>query len=385
MFRLEKLSDKAILTIYGYVGGAYLDFRAVENALHDIKASGLKQVDFWCHTYGGDVFEGNLMITFIHEFRKAGGVVDLYAPGIVASMGMPLAMACNERYIADNGFGMIHAPRGGAYGTAKDMEQTANLLRLIEKRFKKDLNQISNKSEKEITEWMDGTDYWYDADELIDMGLFDDKIPSTVTDITTLDKEEIETLGAKGVFERFAALTIPETKNQNNLKMDKKILIARYGLTTVTDANTEEEVMAAVDAKIKASNDRAKAAEDKQKETEKKSIEAAVKAASKAGKIPEAKEEEYIARGEKIGLEELNAIFADMQVYETITDKLDGEQSGGSGSQANADRKNWDWDKWQAEAEKNKTVKAEFEAMPKKDSKAFTALYKAKFDTEPEL
>lgn len=384
MFRLEKNTDKAVLTIYGYVGGAFLDFRAVENALHDIKASGIKHVDFWCHTYGGDVFEGNLMITFINEFQQAGGTVYLYGPGVLASMGMPLAMACDKRYIAENGFGMIHAPKGGAYGTAKDMEQTAKLLRSIEKQFRKRLLQVGKKTEEEINEWMDGTDYWYDADELIEMGLFDEKIPSTVKDITTLDKEEIITLGAKGVFERFAALTTPESKNQNNKEMDKKSIIARYGLTTVTEASSDEEVLAAVDAKFKASEDKAKAAEDKAKETEKKSIEAAVDSAIEATKISKEKRDEYIARGEKIGLEELNAIFADMQVYETITDKIE-DKGGNGGSQANADRKNWDWDKWQTEAETNKEVKAELEAMPRKDPKAFKALYKGKYGVEPEL
>ena len=40
MFKLEKQSDKAVLTIYGYVGGYYLDFRAVNAALEDITKSG---------------------------------------------------------------------------------------------------------------------------------------------------------------------------------------------------------------------------------------------------------------------------------------------------------------------------------------------------------
>lgn len=381
MFRLEKLSDKAVLTIYGYVGGGYLDFRAVENALYEIKSSGLRHIDFWCHTYGGDVFEGNLMITFINEFQKAGGTVYLHAPGVIASMGIPIAMACDKRYIAENGLAMIHTARGGAYGTAKDMEQTAKLLRSIEKQFKKRLLEVTNKTEAQVNEWLDGTDYWYDADELIDMGLFDDKIPSTVKDITTLDKEEIETLGAKGVYERFAAVLMPELKNQNKKEMDKKTLIARYGLTTVTEANSDEEIMAAIDAKIKAGDNKAAEAEKKLKESQKASIGASVDAAIKEGKITKEKRDEYVARGEKIGLEELNAIFADMHVYQPVTDKLEGKKGG----EASADRKNWDWDKWQTEASTNKAVEAELEAMPKKDPETFKALYKGKYGVEPEL
>jgi hypothetical protein len=324
------------------------------------------------HTYGGDVFEGNLIKTFIEEFIKAGGEVNLYAPGVIASMGMPIAVSCSKRYISTNGFGMIHAPQGGGNGTARDHEQTAKLLRSIEKQFIAQLIVLTGKTEQEALEWMDGTDYWLDANELVALKLFDGIIPSTVTDITTLDKEEVETLGAKGAFEKFAALTQP-IDNSKISEMDKKSLIARYGLTTVTDASTDEEIMAAIDAKINAQKTEADNAKAELAKTQKTAIEAAVDAAITAGKISKEKREEYVARGEKFGLEELNAILADMQVYESVSDKLNG-----GGTPPKADRKDWNWEKWQKEDS------AGLEALAKSDSKAFNALYKAEFGCNPE-
>lgn len=378
MFLLVKKNNKAILTVYGYVGGAFLDYRNVINAIAEISKEGYTQLDFHLHTYGGMVFDGNLIYNAIAGFT---GEVDFYIDGVAASMGSIIMMAGTRIHIAENGFIMIHAPSGGAQGNAKDLEATAKLLRSIEKNFLKKLMERTGLTAKEVAKWMDGTDYWFDAEEAVEIGLADDTYAIKTTDSIQIGKEEVQNLGAKGTFEKFAALAIPNTQPKK-LHMDKKALIARYGLTSVTEASTDDEVMAAIDAKIKAEQDKAKTATDELAKTQKASVEAAVDNAISAGKIKKEKRDEYIARGEKIGLGELNAIFADMQVYETITDKLDGKK-GGDDKETNAERAKWDWDKWQEESAKSAEVAKALEEMPKSDAKTFKALYKAKFGSEP--
>jgi len=90
MFKVEKLSDKAVLTVYGYVGGYYMDMRAVNSAISDIQESGYKQLDFHMHTYGGSVIDGNLIYNFLAGFS---GNVDIYIDGIAASMGSIIMLA----------------------------------------------------------------------------------------------------------------------------------------------------------------------------------------------------------------------------------------------------------------------------------------------------
>lgn len=387
MFRLEKLTDKAVLTIYGYVGGAYLDFRAVEQALHEVKSDGYRNLDFWMHTYGGDVVEGNLMKNFMESFCK-NGEIDLYMPGVLASMGAVMMTAATRRHIARNGYVMIHAPSGGCYGNAKDMNQTGKLLTSMEKNFIAELCAITGKPAKEVAQWMDGSDYWFDASECLSNGLVTSIIDAQVTDIQTLSKTEAKAMGARAVYGTYSAIT---TVNLTQTNMDKQALITMHGLSGVTAQSSDADIMAAMQAK-KAETDRRIADSDRkateaqatadneraQREAlESGAIASAVDAAVSAGKITAAKKEEYIARGKKIGITELNAIFADMGVREPIVRQIGA--NGKTPATGGEDRSAWSWKDYQAKAPDA------LEAMPKADPEAFKALYKAEYGNEPKF
>jgi ATP-dependent Clp protease protease subunit len=246
------------------------------------------------------------------------------------------------------------------------------LLSSMEKNFKAKLIACTGKSEKDVSEWFDGTDYWFDADECVTLGLATDKFSPKTSNIVTLDKSEAMQIGAQAVYNRFvASLTNPNIPNSNNSEMKTEDLIKRYGLTTVTAQSTEEEVLAAVDAKVNAG---ATAMAEAQKSV-RKAIETSVDGAVVAGKITAANRDQYIARGEKLGLEELNAVLADMKVYQPVTAQLHGK----GGETPKAEREGWTWKDYQTKAV------AELEAMPKADPEKFKALYKAEYGTEPEL
>lgn len=363
MFILDKQKDKAVLTIYGYVGGYYMDMRTVNQAIADVTKSGYTQLDFHFHTYGGDVIDGNLIYNFLAGFN---GNVDIYIDGVAASMGSIIMLAGkNKPMISENGFIMIHCPSGGAYGNAEGLKQTAKLLTSMENNFKQKLIECTGKSEAEINLLFDGNDHWFDADEAIAYGLCSGKFSAKTQDIKTLDTTEASQLGAKAVFDRFTALTT--NINQNPKKeMDKLSLIARFSLTGVTAESTDEQVLAALESKQKAIQETATAAT-------KKSIEASVDASIAANKIKAEKRENYIARGEKIGIEELNAVFADMNPYASISENIKGD---------NVSDKDNKGDKPKAYSE---YTNAELQAMVKADPAKFKAVYKAEFGVEPEL
>ncbi len=365
MYRLEKHKDKTILTIYGYVGGKYLDARTIENVLYDIEKTNCKKLDFWLHTYGGDVFQGNMIKVFMERFIANGGEIEIYCPGILASMGAVIMFSATKVHLVRNGFVMFHAPSGGAWGNAKKMEQTAKLLRAMERTFKQEL-KACNISDEQANEWMDGNDYWLPADEAFNLGLIDSVIDPIGKTIQELDKDMVEELGSEAVFNQYAAIG----NNFNQTNMNKKDLINRFGLTSVTEASTDEDVLKAIEAKIAEQSAKAEKSEAELKALNKKSIENSVDNAIKSGKIKADKRAEYIARGEKIGLNELNAIFEDMQVYEPISGRIDGKKTEPS-------RADWDWNKWQNEDPKG------LENLAKTNKEAFNALYKKEFGVIP--
>jgi len=364
MFKVEKFNGKAVITAYGFVGGGYLDYRNISAALEDVSRSGYSKLDFRIHTYGGTVFDGNLIYNFIAGFK---GEVDIYIDGVAASMGSVIITAGVRIHIAENGFIMIHCPSGGAEGTAKDLIQAAKLLTSMEKNFKQKLMERTGKPLAEVEAWFDGTNYWFDADEAVTLKLADDKFTSRVTNITALNSEEASQLGAQAVYDRYTASLTTEHQIPTN-KMNKEDLIKRYALTGVTAQSTDEEVLAAIDAKIKAGNDTAKAVTTR-------AIEAAVDKAIEEKKITAEKRSGYVARGEKLGLEELNAVLGDIKAYQPITSQL----HQGTGEPTALDRKGWTWKDYQAKAPR------ELEEMPKKDPKSFKALYSQEFGVEPEF
>jgi ATP-dependent Clp endopeptidase proteolytic subunit ClpP len=359
MFKLEKTKDKAILTIYGYVGGIYMDYRKVSDAISEVNQEGYTQLDFHLHSYGGIVFDGNMIYNQLALFK---GEIDVYIDGVAASMGSVLMLVGDRIHIAENGFVMIHAPSGGAYGNARDMLDTAKLLRSIEKQFREILKKRTGKAEQVINDWMGG-DTWFDADEAIEAGLCDDKYTPRVQRKEEMDKKEVVQLGAEGAYRKLAA----QFNNPKSNEMNKKELIELHGLTSVTEESTDEQIKAAIKAKLA----QGQAAQEKAENDRKAAIKAAVKKAKAEGKIKADQTEKYEAYGEKLGLEELNAIFADMQVYNPISGNINKKE--GEGKKQPEDRSNWDFDAYQ---EKDP------EALEKMPYEEMNALYKAKYGTD---
>lgn len=240
MFKVELLKDKAVITAYGYVGGYYLDYRNIGDALSGVSSAGYTQVDLRLHTEGGSVIEGNLIYNFIAAFK---GTIDIYIDGIAASMGSILAIASTRLHIAENGFIMIHSARAGGYGTAKELIAAAKLLNSMEKNFAAKLSERTGKPVEEIiSTYFDGTDHWIDADEAVALGIAMDKFEARNGNLK-FSKTDAEREGLKGIFGQYTAALnnfetqIPET--------DMKIVNMKLGLP---ESASEQEAVTAIEA-----------------------------------------------------------------------------------------------------------------------------------------
>jgi ATP-dependent Clp protease protease subunit len=329
------------------------------------------------HTYGGSVFDGNLIFNAINASKKN---IQIDIMGIAASMGAIISQSRTgtKPRMVRNGFLMIHAPSGGSYGTAKDHENTAKLLNSIESQFITMLSSTTGLAESKVSKWMVG-DNWFDAQEALDLGLISEIIePVTQTINNDLNPKE---LGMQGMYYQYTALlTGSNHKNLNSDHTMKKPIIEALSLQGVTEQSSDTAVIEAVkkhfetkelelqgklDAEIRKRTDL-----EAQFNSEKKaSIDAEIANAVTSGKITAAQKETYEKIAQNSGLETLKTVLAAIPARNPITNQI-----GANGkTDLPVGRENWDFDKWQKEDPRG------FEALSKSDPDAFKKLYNQKF------
>ena len=210
------------ITAYGTINdGDGVAFSSLLQQLENSK----KDITLKLHTYGGSVFDGNLIYNAI---INSIANIQIHIVGIAASMGAVISLASDNVYMVENGYMMIHAPSGGVYGTASDLENNVKLLRSIETNFIKKLCEKTAKGEDYVNRWLVG-DNWFDAEQAMQEGLINGIIkPETKIKMNFNPKE----LGTLGVYNRFNALLKNNTNiNLNNDNMDlRQQLIDKFRL-----------------------------------------------------------------------------------------------------------------------------------------------------------
>ena len=337
------------------------------------------QITVRWHSYGGSVFDGNLIYNTIQNSTKE---IDLQIIGVAASMVAIISQSRKDKKpsMVRNGYMMIHAPSGSTYGSALDHENNAKLMRSMEKNFIKLLASSTGKAESYVSKWMTG-DNWFDAEQALKEGLISAIIePESDTLTANLNPQE---LGAEGMYYQFTALLNPNSE-QSQINLDsnmKKPIIEALGLQGVTADSSDTAIIDAVRTHFEGqitkakedlaiANAKMKVAEDALAAQSKVAITTEIEAAKKAGKINQDQVATYEGIAETSGIDALKTVLGAIPARKTIT----GQMPSGSGKNTTAvGRENWDWDKWQKEDPRG------IEALSKDDPEAFQALYNQKF------
>jgi len=362
----EKSKTRAGLKLYGEIGTFYNNGVDFSRILDDLERK-YTTIDIHLHCYGGNVFEGNLIYNLLLNSKAT---IDFYIDGIAASMATIIMLPARKIYMSENSFILIHTPSGDCSGNAKAHLENAKLLRSMEKNFIKKYAQKTGKKKEEISKWLDGEDYWFSADEAKAEGFIDEIIDPVVKDIKALEVKE-GNVSAKDAYSNFAALLKSDVELNKN-QMDKKEVIAKFNLTSVTAESSDTAVMEALEAKLKAQEEAKEKAEKELGDSKTETITALVKDGVKAGKIKAESEQTYIEIGEKTGIENLKAILGDINPRESISAKITNKKKTNPDGKGK-DRSGWDWDDYQ----KN-DVKA-LENMRDKEPEKFEELYNAKY------
>ena len=253
--QVKELNKKHIeAKLYGNIGNYFANGDSFTSLLEGFESKGYTEVTFRMHCYGGSVFEGNVMY---NALQRTNMKVNIIIDGVAASMALFLLPSVENVFIADNGFGMAHRPKGGGNGDADEHLSTAKLLRDMEGNFIKRLSERTNMTAEEIkAKWFDGKDHWLNADEMVKYGFAKKKLPATAKNIKILDSEIIQGMTAEAMFNRYAAIL--DNKNNNNMNL-VSLLIAAFQLEGITVDSPEADVVAALTKKIKIIEDKAEA------------------------------------------------------------------------------------------------------------------------------
>jgi ATP-dependent protease ClpP protease subunit len=360
------------LTAYGIIWrGNGMDFVSALTQMEGLYSN----ITIKLHTDGGSVFDGNLIHNAI---KNSKAKITLQIVGIAASMGAVIALSCDEVYMVENGYMMIHEASGGTEGTALDHENNAKLLRSINSNFLKKLIKKTGKAESYVKKWLTTGDNWFDADQALQEGLITGIIDAE-TDIEAINPQQ---LGVTETYNRFSALLIPKNTTQINLDNNmKKPIIDALALTGVTEQSSDTAVIEAVkkhyeakEAQIQAKLDAEKAlriaAEKKVTDQHTADVTALIATAKKEGKITVDQEATYVAIADKSGIEALKTVLGAIPARKPIAGQF---QNNGKTEETVVGRENWDWDKWQKEDPKG------LEALSKETPEIFQALYNQKY------
>ena len=211
---MEFTTNKNIITAYGTINdGDGIKFSNLFDKVESTNA----EIILKLHTYGGSVFDGNIIYNAI---SNSSANVIIHIVGIAASMGAVISLASNTVLMAENGYLMIHAPSGGTNGTASDHENNINLLRSMEANFISKLIEKTGKVEQDIKPWLIG-DNWFDANQALNVGL----ITGILKPETQIKKDfNPMQLGEKAVFNRFSALMNNTNLNKNTMDLRQELI-----------------------------------------------------------------------------------------------------------------------------------------------------------------
>lgn len=130
------------------------------------KAGG-KPVALHIDSGGGDVFEAFAMCAAIQRYD---GKIDAYIDGLAASAASYIAVVCDDVYINDYAYLMIHCASSYARGNARDLEGIAARLRNIDSNLAAIYQKRSKLTLEQVLDYM-ADETWFTGSDAVECGL----------------------------------------------------------------------------------------------------------------------------------------------------------------------------------------------------------------------
>lgn len=139
-----------------------------------------KPIKMYINSPGGSILDGDGILDTMDFVKSKGIIVETMVIGKAASFGALILMNGTKgyRFVLPRSRVMIHEPRGGARGTATDMEIEMNLMR----NMKDEINEFIVQQTGNDAEWVKKhteRDSWFRGKLAVEAGLAD-KVIKTI-------------------------------------------------------------------------------------------------------------------------------------------------------------------------------------------------------------
>lgn len=198
---------------------------------------------------GGSVAEGIPIYNAIvrHNSNPDNPPINTRNDGIAYSMGAIVLMAGKKVYAHSNTTMLIHNASGMAFGNARDMLSSAEMLNAVDKGISETIAEKTGLSKDEvIKQYFDYADHTYTANEAYDQGLIDEVINSKTEAGDMLKGKSIEEAfnmfrpqaQNKSILNKIRNFSIQTPKNHDTMKISlgQKALAALFNVAPTEDA-----------------------------------------------------------------------------------------------------------------------------------------------------
>lgn len=359
-YEITAQGETAKIKITGDISGWMNSSDGFDWQLEEHKRNGVRNLDIYINSGGGDVFEANEIANKMDAFE---GTITVSIGAICASAATLIAMKGKTIVMAKNGQFMIHNPQGKFSGDEKQIEAKLTLIKSIRNNMADDYAKVTGIDKDEILKMMDA-ETWMDAETAKTKGF----IHSIIGE---------DTLTAQVDFAKYNYKHAPQIENQSQ------------GLTTKTDMNkfkitaalnlsseaTEEEIVAALNKAVHEGDNAKKELATLKANQAKELATALVDGAIQAKKIAEGEKENYVVLA-TANYEATKKVLDGMKPVVQLSQINNQAGTGTSNQGVNADRSNWSWKDYTEKDEKALL------AMRTENPEGYKALFKAHYKRE---
>lgn len=173
-FRAESTGIRGSLYLYEEIGetwwGTGTSAKSVVEAMAELRASGVKALDIFINSPGGNIWEAKAIFA---ELKRFDGERHVHIDGIAASAASFIAMAGDKIITAPAATWMIHDVWAGGYGNADDHRKLADLLELESSSFAEVYAARSGQTVDDVRAWM-RAETWMNASTAHERGFTDE-------------------------------------------------------------------------------------------------------------------------------------------------------------------------------------------------------------------